>query len=743
MKLPAIPFLTKTETTEFFLALLFESDKVAGILFQEQDKTLVILANHETKIALEEASIEDLVIAADTVISKLEVSIPEGATLEKTIFSVPFTWVEDGKIKPPRLSQLKKISVELALTPIGFIISIEAIVVFLQKKEGAPVNGIFVELSDELLTVFLVRSGNIIEIKHGVISESVEKTVEKLLESVEKLDVLPSKIILLNNEEAESTQQKFLSYNWTKNLPFQHLPQVAILERGFENEAIINGVATQMGAQIKGEIAVSKFEEMGEDEETIDVTEDNFGFVKEKDVKSNIEKKPTAKEEEIIINNANSSDSASQEEVFDNEYENQDSPQPDREASRFLPSIVASIIPKNLSFDFFKNQKIFTNGKSFVIPVAILIIVVIIVVFYYALILRANITIFTDQKAFKDSLKITLTTSGSSSFSDKTLKISTTTESINGEESQETTGKLETGKKAAGEVTIFNKTEDSKTLIKGLTIVSSNGLEFTTNDDIKIASTSSFSTSFSSQKAKVTASLFGKEYNIPSGTNFTVKGASTSDLFAKNDTAFSGGTKEEVQVVSVKDLQTLSDTVTQRLFAKAKSQASSKLSSDDALIPVMLSSEFKAKDFDKKENDKSTSIKLKATITYILGVYKKEEFNKFISSSKDFNIPKGFKFSDKESEISVSDIKQNKNDRSSTLSVVSAKFSFNAIYKPAIDGKTIAKLAAGKGKKSAREKIKSISGVSDVVIKLLNKLPFLPEILPLRSGNITVDTKTQ
>src|SRR3989344_5577002 len=198
MLLPAIPFLTKTEKTEFFLALLFETDKISGILFQEQDKTLVIPASHEAKIALEEAPIEDLVVAADNVISRLEVSIPEGANLEKTIFSVPYTWVEDGKIKATHLSGLKKISVELALTPVGFIISIEAIVVFLQKKEGAPVNGIFVELSDKSLTVFLVRSGSIIEVKHGVIAENVEATVEKLLESVEKLDVLPSKIILLN-----------------------------------------------------------------------------------------------------------------------------------------------------------------------------------------------------------------------------------------------------------------------------------------------------------------------------------------------------------------------------------------------------------------------------------------------------------------------------------------------------------------------------------------------------------------
>ena len=169
MKLPAIPFLTKSVNTEFFLALIFETDKVSSILFKEQEKTLVILGSSEAPLDLEASSTEDLVVSCDNVISRIEMSLPDGANLEKTIFAVPHSWVEDGKIKAERPAQLKKISTELALTPMGFIISIEAIVAFLQKKEGAPVSGIFVEISEKYLTAFIVRSGNIIDIKNGMI----------------------------------------------------------------------------------------------------------------------------------------------------------------------------------------------------------------------------------------------------------------------------------------------------------------------------------------------------------------------------------------------------------------------------------------------------------------------------------------------------------------------------------------------------------------------------------------------
>ncbi len=751
MKLPAIPFLTKTVTTEFFLALIFETDKISSILFKEQEKTLVILASHEVALDLEASSVEDLVVASDNVISKLEMSLPDNSSLEKTIFAVPYSWVDDGKIKPERLTQLKKVSLELALTPMGFIISIEAIVAFLQKKEGAPISGIFIELSEKYLSIFLVRSGNIIDVKHGSIEESVEKTVERLLGEVKKLDVLPSKIVLLHNKEAEGVSQKFLAHHWTKELPFMHLPQVAILERGFENEAIINGVASQLNVTIKGDVNVRTTEELDEQEEETSLSVNTFGFMKDEDIatkakseESFVEKSKEEdfdfsevkeKEEPIVKHNgvARSEDVGGEEEFEeDQEEHHQDykNKSPIGGVLSYLSTIFTpqsfSNIPKNLG-----------NLRKIAIPIIALIVLILITVAYYAVFLKTHVIIFTDQKAFKqDSLDITLTTNGESSFSDKTLKVSTVDEEVSGEESQETTGQKDTGQKATGTITIFNKTEDSKKINKGATVISSNNLEFTLNDDVSIASTSSFATSFSSSQAKVTAGNFGKEYNLPSQTNFTIKGVATSDLFGRDDSAFSGGTKEEIQVVSAKDLQALQDTVVKRLFDKAKSQASSKLSSADALVPAYLTYEFKDKTFDKKVDEKATNVKLSATVSYTLGIYKKEELSKFISSSSNFNVPSDFKLSDSESSIEISDIKQNKND-------TSAKLSFNAIFKPQLDVNKIPAEVAGKSEKDAITKLKLTPGISDVTIQFPNKLPYLPSIISLNKGNISVEMKTQ
>ena len=748
MRLPAIPFLTKSVSTEFFLALIFESDKVSSILFKEQEKSLIILASRQAELDLEQASTEDLIVTCDGVISRLEMSLPEGANLEKTIFAVPHSWVDEGKIKAERLSQLKKISGELALIPMGFIVSIEAIIAFLQKKEGAPVSGIFVELSDKMLSVFIARSGNIIDVKTGIVEDAVEKTVEKLLGQVTKLDVLPSKIVLLHNKEAEAVQQKFLSHHWTKELPFMHLPQVAILEKGFENEAIISGVASQLNVTVKGDVEVSTSEEIADEEASVIAIGDNFGFVRDEDVAIKVEPAKVEKEmheekdlgfsetiSEPVIKHHGivPAVAVAGEEVFEEDEPEEPRIKKSSPISGIFRGIGSLITPRNMS----RFPKMIGSGRKLIIPFIALAVVVVFLILYYSVFLKANITVFTDEKAFKeDSMDITLSTKSDSSFLDKVLKISTIDEEVKGEESQETTGQKDTGQKATGGVTIFNKTESSKEIAKGTTITSSNNLEFTLNDDVKIASTSSFATSFSNTSAKITASSFGKEYNIPSQTNFTIKGISTSDVFARNDSAFSGGTKEEIQVVAKKDLDALEDTVTKRLFEKAKSQASSSLAKDDALVPIYLSADFKDKVYDRKENDQAKSVKLSATIEYTLGVYKKEELTKFISSSSDFDVPADFKLSDDDSSIKISDIKQNKND-------VSAKLSFNAIFKPQLEIENLPAKITGKGKEEAVKILKTTSGVSDVNIQFTGSIPFLPQIIPLSKASITIEEKTQ
>lgn len=728
-----IPFINKKEEVkEYFLALLVKPFNIGAILFEEIDSKLLILSTHESAQEKEtiDATGEELVEASDKVVSYVENSLPPGSKLEKTIFSVPYDWVEEGKIKKEYLGKLKKVCEELGLVPMGFIMSIEAIVHFLQKKEGAPISSIFVEVAKKVVFVYVVRSGKIIEVKKGEIEKNLLSTVEDLLRAVEKLDVLPSKIILLDYQNIEGVQQDFLSHQWSE-IPFLHIPQVVVLEKGFENEAAVNGVAAQMGFEVLQDLKAPQVFGKGDDagdEERLEENNDpkEFGFYKDKDVAEESE----VKEEEPSVSEVVEKEIAIPEpkiEYYDNE-------KPSRAVMSIskITGIFASfknMVP-NMRGISFKGLSFRKNG--FVIVGAVIALFIAFLFVYYNFILKANVVIFADEKKIEKNQDINFVTDDSDS---KSISLDILEEEVSGGKTKDTTGKKETGEKAKGEIVIYNKTEQKKTFPKGTTILGTNDLEFILSDEVSVASTSSFSTTLSNVKVKVEASKFGKEYNLPSNTNFTVKGNSTSSFIAKNNDAFSGGTKKETNVVSKKDLDELLTSVKDDLEKKGIATAQEKAGKDKTLLPKALSYEVIDKKYDKKDGDETGSVSIDAKIKFKFGEYSNDELKKVVLELTKEDVPSDYEIEDSKSKIVVSDIKIVKE-------TVSGKISINGIFAPKIDSnKSIASLA-GKTEGSAKKTLEKINGVSEVQVIFKNKIPFFPTFLPFNKGNITFEKKS-
>ena len=97
-----LPFLNKNEPEKnYFLSLLVKPYKVAAILFEEVNDKLIILDSQDTTIQsdIDQISNDELLHAADKTISSVEPKLPEGTIVEKTIFSLPYDWIEENKIK--------------------------------------------------------------------------------------------------------------------------------------------------------------------------------------------------------------------------------------------------------------------------------------------------------------------------------------------------------------------------------------------------------------------------------------------------------------------------------------------------------------------------------------------------------------------------------------------------------------------------------------------------------------------
>ncbi|OGH16447.1 MAG: hypothetical protein A3C30_04625 [Candidatus Levybacteria bacterium RIFCSPHIGHO2_02_FULL_40_18] len=746
MQLPFIKTIDKQKN--FFLSLLIKPDKVGAILFEEINSKLFILSTNEIDAGEDTSKLseEELLSAADKVISFVEGKLPEGAEVEKTIFSVPYYWVSEasgpeglrpggGKILQEYLDKLKKICKDLGLVPIGYIVSIEAIVAFLQKTEGAPVSGIFIEVTQNKVLLYVVRAGKVIEEKQSDIEESIIKTSEKLLQEVQSVDVLPSKIILLDYKDGSSVQQEFLSHQWAREIPFLHLPQVMMLERGFENEAIINGVATQMELEVLHDVTAGKAEALKEDLEYVEAKD--FGFIKEgEDKEDKGEKRHEGESEDLKKVSKKSGKKEEEEPNISYFKEGEDLPAEIPKDEQDLPSKIKIPVSLDLIFSPIRNFRI---PKGLPGPLKYKLIIVLFGVLlsaffasfiYYNLVLRAEIKIMSDKKSIDKNQNVLFSRDSTEGTN---INIEVAQETITGSEQKNSTGKKETGDRAKGEITLYNKTEQKKTFSKETIIIGPNDLEFELTEEVNIASTSPFSTSLSSAKGKVIASTFGKEYNLPSNTNFTIKGFSSAQFIGKNTDSISGGTKKETTVVSSEDLEELLSEVNEKLEREAIQKAQSSLSSEQEILSKALSSEVLERKYTKKEGEEAGSVGISAKIKYSIGRYKKSDIENVVESLSRPDIPGTYALVGSDSKVEITSIKIGKDNSAQALLKV------NAVYTPQIEGEKLAESLKGKTQDAAEKQIKSIAGVTEVVITFKNNLPFMPLVLPNQGKNILIE----
>ena len=749
-----LPFLSqKQEEKEFFLALILSEGEVRSILFEKSGEKLLILGAHKEEFdePLDSLTPERLVELSDIVISEVEQKLPEGANLEKTIFAVPHRWIEGGKIIKDQLSKLKQLCDALKLTPIGFIVSIEAIIAYLHKKEGVPTSAIFVEIGKKHIALSLVKNGNILSVMEDEVEKSPLATVEKILSAQVELEVLPSKIILLNFEHAKKIQQTFLAHKWGKSLSFLHIPQVEVLDPEIESQAVISGVASQMGFSTQTDVSLdsaektkeaievasesqvkdieTEEEEEGENpkhEERKPIEEvvfagESVGFLKGVDIL-----KEPQKIEEPVIHDSQQEILHTPEVPIEEEHQGTASLAALARIRPSIPRISGVRFPTNINF---------LKGSPIILYLFIAVgAFIALIIGYYYIFERAQIVLVLDKKEVNKELAVAFSESRDTSKDPPIIHVKSKSVSVTGKEEKDATGKKETGEKAKGEITIYNKTENQKTFSKNSILSGPNQLSFTLNDDVSVASTSSFSTSFSSAKGKVTADKFGKEYNLPSGSNFQFDGISTANFFAKNDSAFSGGTKKEIKVVSADDVSALETKTIKSLTQKAIADAEGKKEGEEQILNSPLDYSFEQKSFSKKEGEEADSVSLAATISYKMGFYKKDDLSRLAKDVTSSDVPGDYTYSSKDSKIATNDIKTDKNGE------VTGRLVFTSVFLPKVEQDNISTKLVGKSIGKAQD-ITHVKGVSDAQIALIRSLPFFPKILPFNKNNIDVITK--
>lgn len=781
MNLPFFKRFNKKVVPLYYLVLVLRDEKAEAVIFEEIENRIKIIGQKEEHFStsIDEISQEELLEKLDKAISQAESSLPENIQTQKTIFGIKDSWADNDQIKKEYLAKLKKTSEELGLIPIGFLVMSQAISHLLQKEEGAPVSAILAEINKKSVTVTLLRAGKSIETKSSEIHESIPFTVDTVLKHFDVPEILPSRIIVFNGKEDLS--QEFISHTWSKSLPFLHLPQITNLPVGFDAKSVLFGAATQMGFEVlekdmpsppklrlgaaggpkkssmsheeseKEEIEniALKPDQVSEeiaDEKNLtqtpklykDLETENFGFAKDVDVAKmpipqsleEVEEPQEPIEAVEKIEEKEPARHALQGDAGGEVHTENRSPKKFNSILMIAKNIVITIL--SLIFAIVGKIK---KGKLSIVISAILVLIVALIASYF-LFLKATVTISVDPKITQQERSVLFSTTKTTNPTQNIIKGEFVSVSEDGSVSTAATGKKDVGTPAKGTVTIFNSLSQSKTLTEGTILKSSNGLEFTLDSSVTIKAVASHSADETVAPEKITANVtadqLGKESNLPSGTKFSVGSFDASDLVAKNDNPFSGGTKKEVTVVSKNDSIKLENDLLKQLENKAKEDLQKQLNQNKILLPSLVTETLGKKSLSAKVGDETNQVTLTGTVEYQGISYDKNDLVTLSKALLSKDIPSNQEIDYNNVKISVLDIK-NKNDEE-----IEANLNIKALLLPKIDQIKLIKDIKGRSFKNAQDLLYKVSQVTNVDIKLSPNLIFLPKNLPAKEKNIRI-----
>jgi hypothetical protein len=808
MKLPSLSVFEKKEKPQYFLSLILRDEKATAVVFEELSGVIKVVGQGDEYItgSIEDLTTEQLLETCDKIISEAETPLPKGVETQKTIFALKENWVEDNKIKKDYLEKLKKVCDELGLTPIGFLVITEAIINLLQKEEGAPVTIILAQISKENLSVSHIKASRIIETKISKIHETASFTVDTLLKHFEIPEILPAKVILLSDQDKELTQE-FIHHQWSKSLPFLHLPQIVTLAGNFDIKAVLHGAAKQMGFTVSPHLMDFKSVEeipefdfpkdkpaeepqlVKETEETIEPAEqeetvkneslveskdeepnasitdsdtslpadtvtypaEHFGFMQDEDVTKTTPFKKEDEQDNFEFTKQDNFESINYKEEKETEEprlaiiedETTRKPFPDFKEERKPSTMEAGAMFSIITRFFGKICKFisglmggFKGKKIVLIPAGILIFIVLVFI-YYILTLKVNVILGVSPKSEEQKQNAVFSTSSSTDVGKNIIASEQTSISEDGSTTVNATGKKETGTTAKGKITLYSRFTSDKTIQSGTVITSPSGLEFTIDDSVKVSSASAdASAQPTTATVAITSKKFGKEYNLPAGTKFSVGSLETGDIIAKNDDPFSGGTKKDIIVVSKEDLAKAEEELVKDLEQKARDDISKKISSDKILLPIFTDTSVDSSTPNKKVGDEADVLTIKGTVTYKALTYSKNDLASYAELLLKNKVSSDLTIDKNNIQVEVSNLKK-KGD-----SEISVSLDIKAALLPKIEQDKIIKKVAGMSLSSAEKEFKTLPQVVNVTAVFSPNFPFIPKFLPGDPNKIKVTVRS-
>jgi hypothetical protein len=324
---------------------------------------------------------------------------------------------------------------------------------------------------------------------------------------------------------------------------------------------------------------------------------------------------------------------------------------------------------KKSSFEFPKISLPSFNALNLkMIPVFVAGILLVFGLGYYFLVykLSVNLEILVSAERFVKSFEIKLSSLKNTDITEKVIRAESVSAVFQATKEISTTGKVDGGKKAEGEIKFLNKTDKVIKLDKSTKLsFKDSGKEyfFILDDSVEVPARTLTSTApetfVSGEKVEsATASAFGSSYNLAAGKSISIGGYSPSELSALVSASFEGGVKNTLNAVSETDIKEVSS----QSFEDFKSNFIFNSSASKMVLKNSESFSIASQKFSANLTEASDKVLVTQDVVVSYIVYDYEEVLSFVKSSIKSLMPSGY-------ELYVKDIQIELNSLGSTTGV--------------------------------------------------------------------------
>ncbi|MDP2671845.1 MAG: hypothetical protein Q8P13_05315 [bacterium] len=301
-------------------------------------------------------------------------------------------------------------------------------------------------------------------------------------------------------------------------------------------------------------------------------------------------------------------------------------------------------------------------------------------------------------------------------------------------ESAKATGTKTVGTAAKGRVTIYNSTTSDRLFVKGTAITPTTGsITFVTEEDVTAEGSAGFGAPPKQTGVNVTAAKTGAEGNYAADTNFKVGSADPGEVYAKNDTAFSGGTTKTLAIISDADRKALRASLLKKLTKKATDEIKTK-NPDLILVSGSVETTVSKETYDKNIGEEAAEVSLNMEVATNAIFIKEADVISILSQGLD--ISENLKVDEENSEVEA---KIAKKDGDSYQ--IDGKIKASLI--PNLDLNKVKKDLARKRLSAANKYLDSLEGFKDHSIKITPNFYGRVGFLPFSASKIKVSLEKE